>query len=51
VLFELIAGASHEAFQGLLFSNPLGFIFLILWVALSYAFVYFLPLQILNPLH
>jgi len=48
IIFELFIGAAHAEFQQLAFSQPATFFLLSLWVAVSYAFVLFLPLLILK---
>jgi len=47
IMFELIFGSAHVAFQGLITRAPLGFILLSIWVGFSYRFVSFIPLAVL----
>ncbi|HVN26279.1 MAG TPA: hypothetical protein VMT99_01315 [Candidatus Paceibacterota bacterium] len=47
-LFEFIFGSASKALQALLGSNFLIFLFILIWTAFSYAFVYFLPLALLQ---
>jgi len=48
ILFEFFIGAAHTEFQQLAFGQPVAFLILCLWVAVSYAFILFLPLLILK---
>lgn len=48
MLFEFTIGEPGPGLRSLLGANPIVFILIMLWVAISYAFVIYLPLLIIN---
>jgi hypothetical protein len=48
MLFEITIGQPAEGLRSLLAANPIVFVLIMLWVGISYAFVIYLPLLILN---
>lgn len=47
-VFEFTVGSASTDLHSLLFANPLIFLFILLWVGVSYAFVLYIPLLVIK---